>query len=73
MAPAMATLRTCPDCGGLLDPTRPTWTATIDLVSARLPEEPGTVEWQCLICGYEEKGPGPDRPHDEREGMPAVR
>lgn len=50
----MSTFRTCPDCGGLLDPTRPTWISTIDLASARQPEEAGPAGWQCLICGYDE-------------------
>lgn len=50
----MSTFRTCPDCGGLLDPTRPNWISTIDLASARQPEAAGPAGWQCLICGYEE-------------------
>ena len=46
-------LRTCPDCGGILEPTRPGWTTVIDAAAASLREtEP--VHWQCLLCGYRE-------------------
>jgi rubredoxin len=65
----MSTLRTCPDCGGLLDAAEPRWTATIDLASARQPDEPVPAAWRCLICGYED---ALEQPRG-REGVPAVR
>ena len=45
-------LRTCPDCGGILEVSQPPWTAMVSMAagtSERLAEPP---RWQCLICGY---------------------
>lgn len=47
-------LRMCPDCGGILELTRPGWMAIIDVAAAARPQETGPARWQCLICGYQE-------------------
>lgn len=66
----MTTLRTCPDCGGILEPSRPEWIATIEMATSGTPEPSPRVDWQCLICGYvEEEGTA----RDGRQGMPALR
>ena len=56
----MTLFRTCPDCGGLLEPVRPEWMDTIDLASDRPSAPPPSGAWQCLICGYEDASPEPD-------------
>ena len=33
-ARASHALLTCPDCGGILEPSRPVWSATIDVAAA---------------------------------------
>ena len=50
---ATPTLHTCPECGGILEPTTPPWQAFVhlDAVLTPTPPEP-TGRWQCLICGY---------------------
>jgi len=45
-------LRTCPDCGGILEPTRPEWARTIDYVIDAEPMTEDTALWKCLLCGY---------------------
>ncbi len=45
---AAPVLQTCPDCGGILEPTNPPWQ---DPNALHIPTSfPGG--WQCLICGY---------------------
>ncbi len=44
-------LHTCPDCGGILEPTNPPWQAFVHPDAVRMPTT-GTGGWQCLICGY---------------------
>ncbi len=50
----MTAMRTCPDCGGILEPTRPEWIAAIELASATDAPAPEPISWRCLICGYHE-------------------
>lgn len=47
-------VRTCPDCGGILEPTRPDWMAAIALVDAATAAAQEPLPWRCLICGYHE-------------------
>jgi rubredoxin len=60
-------LLTCPDCGGILEPSRPLWLATIDVTAALGPAEPAPAAWRCLLCGYhaahESSPPGAPRAH----------
>jgi hypothetical protein len=51
----MSTLRTCPDCGGILDATLPEWQVAIDIYASSEPGERQSPAWQCLICGYREE------------------
>ena len=50
--PPANALLTCPDCGGILEPTRPAWATTIEFVVAAEPTESPSARWKCLICGY---------------------
>ena len=50
--PNAGPLRLCPDCGGILDPTRPPWTTIVDLASGTREPDPEPPRWRCLICGY---------------------
>ena len=45
---AAPVLHTCPDCGGILEPTNPPWQ---DPDALHIPTS-FTGGWQCLICGY---------------------
>jgi rubredoxin len=45
-------LRLCPDCGGILDTSQPTWTAAVDLVAGSVQPTAEPEAWQCRICGY---------------------
>lgn len=45
-------LKTCPDCGGILEPTRPAWARTIDYVIDAEPLTAQNAQWKCLLCGY---------------------
>jgi len=63
-ARASHALLTCPDCGGILEPSRPVWSATIDVAAALDARNPEPAAWRCLICGYYEPI---DRP-DEAQG-----
>jgi hypothetical protein len=45
------TLRRCPDCGGILDPTNPPWQSFVHPDAVRTPSA-ASDGWQCLICGY---------------------
>jgi ribosomal protein S27AE len=50
----MSMLRTCPDCGGILESTHPAWR---DMIEIDATEEAGSsepVRWHCLLCGYQE-------------------
>ena len=51
------TLLTCPDCGGILEPTVPPWQSLVQSLHAEPPrhgaEDP--TQWQCLICGYQKR------------------
>lgn len=51
---APTTLRTCPDCGGILEPTRPEYLLRLDADTAVRGELGGPTAWQCFICGYHE-------------------
>jgi hypothetical protein len=47
------TLHTCPDCGGILEPSDPVWEVVIQPLGVAPTQTPsGTGQWQCLICGY---------------------
>lgn len=52
--PSRPALPTCPDCGGILEPTAPPWQTLMDSLPSgrtdRAEREAG--RWQCLICGY---------------------
>jgi len=47
-------LPTCPDCGGILEPTNPAWQSLVQSFQAHTPRgAPASgSRWQCLICGY---------------------
>ncbi len=51
--PAKTALLTCPDCGGILEPTRPAWATTIAFVVSAEPAAAESTRWKCLICGYQ--------------------
>ena len=53
------TLLTCPDCGGILQASRPAWTATIEFASDVEPAEAAPTTWLCPICGYHEQAAAP--------------
>jgi hypothetical protein len=48
------TLRTCPDCGGILEPSSPPWQTLVQSLQphAAVPAGDQPTRWQCLICGY---------------------
>ena len=46
-------LPTCPDCGGILHPTRIERLTSIEVASAD--DDDGILVRQCLICGYSEQ------------------
>jgi hypothetical protein len=46
------TLRLCPDCGGILQPTDPEALTTVEVAEAEALELDGAR--QCLLCGYTE-------------------
>ncbi len=48
------TLRTCPDCGGILEPASPPWHTLVQSLqpNVELPPRDQPTRWQCLICGY---------------------
>jgi uncharacterized protein with PIN domain len=48
---ARPTVPRCPDCGGILEPVQPRWTATLDAAAASA-AEPADSDWRCLLCGY---------------------
>lgn len=50
-------LRVCPDCGGILEATRPEWLEMIALSMGQAVEQ-RAPRWQCLICGYHEDDDG---------------
>jgi hypothetical protein len=46
-----STVRICPDCGGIMQPTEPERLTTSEVASAdAAPERP--LACQCLLCGY---------------------
>ena len=48
------TLSTCPDCGGILEPSNPPWQTLVQSLhpdAAPMANELAD-RWQCLICGY---------------------
>jgi len=60
-APTMAdsptpVLPTCPDCGGILHPTRVERLTSLEVASADTDDDAVLVR-QCLICGYTEERP----------------
>ena len=48
-------LPTCPDCGGILHPTRMERLTSVEVANAD--NEDDVVVRQCLICGYTEQRP----------------
>jgi hypothetical protein len=51
--PSTPILPTCPDCGGILHPTRTERLTSVEVASADA-EEDAVLVFQCLICGYTE-------------------
>lgn len=49
-------LATCPDCGGLLQPTEPERLTTTEFDADRRADEDASPR-QCLICGYQLPAP----------------
>jgi hypothetical protein len=47
-------LPTCPDCGGILHPTRIERLTSVEVASAETDDDAVLVR-QCLICGYTEQ------------------
>jgi hypothetical protein len=47
-----STVRICPDCGGILQPTRAEALTTAEVVASDAHEPDSTR--QCLLCGYTE-------------------
>jgi hypothetical protein len=47
-------LPTCPDCGGILQPTRIERLTSVEVASADADDDTVLV-FQCLICGYTER------------------
>ena len=45
-------LRLCPDCGGILEPTQPSWTTVVDVAAGVRQRTSEPPRWRCLICGY---------------------
>lgn len=54
-----ATLQTCPDCGGILEPTTPPWQSLVQSLHAvpagTQPHGDHPGQWECLICGYRKR------------------
>ena len=50
-------LKTCPDCGGILEPVRRGWIANLEFAATAEPAEVDPVQWRCLLCGYVERDP----------------
>ena len=48
-------LRTCPDCGSILDATEPAWATALEPAATAPSSQPESTRWQCLICGYHEE------------------
>jgi hypothetical protein len=46
------TLRLCPDCGGILQPTDPEALTTVEVAESEALQLDGPR--QCLLCGYTE-------------------
>lgn len=53
MSRSEASVRTCPVCGGILQPTAPEPLTSIEVASAEAAEAMAAPR-QCLICGYED-------------------
>jgi hypothetical protein len=47
---------TCPDCGGILQPTEPERLTTGEIAASDAGEDHEASPRQCLICGYQETG-----------------
>ncbi len=62
MSESATSLLTCPDCGGILEPTRPAWATTIEYVVAAEPTAPESAQWNCLLCGYRADVPAGTKP-----------
>jgi hypothetical protein len=52
--PSTPMLPTCPDCGGILHPTRIERLTSVEVASADADED-AVLVCQCLICGYTER------------------
>lgn len=59
-------LKTCPDCGGILEPTRLGWITNLEFAATAAPGEVDPIRWQCLLCGYVEGEPEEARRAAER-------
>jgi hypothetical protein len=53
MSHANGTVRTCPDCGGILQLTEPERLTSAEVALAPSEEDPHR-SYQCLLCGYSE-------------------
>jgi hypothetical protein len=56
-APASARLALCPDCGGILHPTKTERLTSAEVAQADDGAEAAGLEYQCLICGYTDVRP----------------
>ncbi len=45
-------LKTCPECGGILEPIRLGWITNLEFAATAEPAEVNPVRWRCLLCGY---------------------
>ena len=52
--PSTNVLPTCPDCGGILHPTRTEQLTSAEVANADTDDDTVLV-YQCLICGYTER------------------
>jgi ribosomal protein S27AE len=46
-------VRTCPDCGGILQATEPERLTSVEVAESAGASEPAFT-YQCLLCGYTE-------------------
>jgi hypothetical protein len=53
MSHANGTVRTCPDCGGILQLTEPERLTSAEVALAPAEDDPHGP-YQCLLCGYSE-------------------
>ena len=51
-------LRICPDCGGILEPSKPRWATMVNIATGTREPQVELPRWQCLICGYQQSVSG---------------